>query len=255
MALDMLVTNCGFLDGGWVVPNLYRMTGWGWFIVACGLPGSLFFAFKSRRFAFFLVGQLLAAFVILGTVLADSTCLRFLIWLPGPFAIGFFGEADSVGLPRPIVAVLSAAALLSSTFGLLTGLVNATRIDWVSLVRDSGSRPGVNGALQRNLTGKVPDDADIAVFMGREGPLYIAFGTKFTHGIVTIEASDTEIDFAKNLDDAGVRYLFYPGWPRECPSAAASLGRQIDEGLMLDLRYGLFQRAADSAFKSDGTEK
>lgn len=242
LALEMLVAHGGILDGAPIVPNLCRMTGWGWFAVACGIPCSVFYALKSRRFAFLLAGQIVAALTVLGFVLADFSCLRFLLWLPGPLAVGVAGAVSRGGLPKPIAAALALAAAMASFLNLFTGLSNAPNIDWTKQILAIGKRPGIRGASQQRIALFVPDNEDIAVFMWREGPLYIAYGPRFTRQPFTIEAHDGDVDFAGELDAAGLRFLFYPDFPRTFPLAAAALRRQIDAGLMRDMGCYLFSR-------------
>ncbi|MBQ9727732.1 MAG: hypothetical protein IJV65_09535 [Kiritimatiellae bacterium] len=246
-ALRMLAGPGGLWDGDAVVPNLRRMTGWGWFAVACGLPCSVFFALRSRRFLFLALGQLLAAAVVLGSVRPDSTCLRFLLWTPGPLCVGFAGAVARGGLPRPVRCALGAAAAWTTLLNLFTGLSNAPRIDWIAQTSAVGRRAGLLAAVQERIGRHVPPDEDMAVFMGREGPLYLVYGPGYRRGCFTIEARDAPVDFAARLDEAGLRFLFYPGWPGVCPAAGESLRRQVESGLLADLGCGLFVRARPPA--------
>lgn len=241
-SLRMLIVNRGILDGGPIVPNLYRMTGWGWFAVACGIPCSVFFALSSRRFAFLLAGQVAAMLVVLGTVAPYSSCLRFILWIPGALAIGFVGAVVAGRLPRPVTLALTGAAVATSALNLFTGLSNAPRIDWVRQAHHVGYRSNALGYHQKAIAINVPENEDIAVFMGREDPLYLAYGPSFRRGVRTIDAVDGDIDFAGALDEAGVRFLFLPAAPGSYPTAMQALQRQIDEGSIIRLARGLYVR-------------
>lgn len=255
-ALRIMFVDGGILDGGWITPNLSRMTGWGWFSVACAIPASIVFATTSRRFAFLLAGQVLSAIIILGIVLADSSCLRFLLWIPGPLAIGFAGAASRAGrLPKPIAVILVVAATAATALNLVTGLANAQRIDWPQQLHAVGRRPGLNGFWQACLARFVPANEDIAVFMYREGPLYLAYGPNFSRGVVTIDAANEAVDFVSLLDRAGIRFLFYPEWRRLFPKAAESLQRQIDDGLIINIKDCLFMRESSDGMSNENSKR
>lgn len=243
-ALSMLIVDGGLFDGQPIIANLYRMTGWGWTAVCCGLPCSLLFALRSKPFRWLLLGQITALCTVLAMVRPDFSCLRFLLWIPAILAVGLVGALAAGGLPRPIVWCLAALAAWTALFNLGSGLTNATKIDWRRQFSAPGKRQHLNAAIQGRFADFVPPNEDIAVFLHREGKLYLVYGPGFTRGVFTIEAEDAPVDFAKALDDAGLRFLFYDDWPSRFPLAAESLRRQIEAGLMTDLRTGLFVRGS-----------
>ncbi len=251
MGLSMLLVEGGLFDGRLVIANLYRMTGWGWTAVSCGLPAALLFAVQSHRFRYLLIGQIVAVCTILGMVEPSFSCLRFLIWIPAILCIGFAGALRQSDLPRPIVCLLLVIAFWTTLLNLGSGLTNATGIDWLKQLKAPGKRPGPKAVTQARFARFVPPHEDIAVFMNREGNLYLAYGPGFTRGVFTIEASDTPVDFAKALDEAGLRFLYYHDLAGFYPRALESLQRQIDEGLMTDLRAGLYVRGSEVPSQED----
>jgi len=252
-ALEMLVGEGGILDGRPVIPNLYRMTGWGWTAVCCGIPCSVWMAFRSRRFAWLLAGQAVAVCTVLAMVRPDFSCLRFLLWVPGILCIGAAGAASlSAGLPRPVCFVLAGVLLWTSVANLFSGLANATGFDWAKQLAAPGRRHGRNAAIQARFAYYVPPDEDIAVFMSREGFLYLVYGPSFSRGVFNVEASDAPVDFARALDGAGLRFLFFEDWPRRCPAAVESLRAQLADGRMTDLGVGLFVRGPEVPEKVGG---
>lgn len=249
-ALSMLVLEGGILDGSPVIPNLYKMTGWGWTAVACGVPCSILSAIRSRRFRWLFAAQIVAGCVVLAMVRPDFSCLRFLLWIPSVLCIGIVGAIVSGGLPRPLAWILRAVVGWTLVLNFGAGLAHATGLDWLKQLGNVGRRKGGNAAVQARFARFVPAGEDIAVFMDREGFLYLVYGPGFTRSVVTIEAENAPVDFAKALDEAGARFLFYSGWPRNYPRAAKSLRRQMADGLMTDLGVGLFVRGSENPEKA-----
>ena len=250
-ALSMLLVEGGILDGRHVIPNLYRMTGWGWTAVCCGIPCSVWMAFRSRRFAWLLAGQVVAVCVVLSMVRPDFSCLRFLLWVPAILCIGAVGAAARPGgLPRPVGLALAGILAWTSLCNMASGLGNATGTDWAKQLAAPGRRQGRNASIQARLAHYVPPGEDIAVFMYREGFLYLVYGPSFSHGVYNIEAADEPVDFARALDEAGLRFLFFEEYPRRYPAAVASLREQLADGRMTDLGVGLFVRGPDNPGKA-----
>ncbi len=244
-ALSMLVVQGGILDGKPIIANLFSMAGWGWTAVCCGIPCSFFLACQSPKFRWLFIGQLVAMCTVLAMVLPDFSCLRFLLWLPAILCVGIVGAIALGNLPRPIVWCFIALAAWTAFLNLGSGLTNATGISWRKQWTAIGKRTGQNWAIQARFAAFVPDDEDIAVFMYKEGPLYLLYGPGFSRGVFTIEAADKPHDFAKILDDAGLRFLYFDDFLNHFPQARESLMEQLEAGLMTDLRLGLYIRGSE----------
>ena len=244
-ALSMLIVKKGILDGRPVIANLFGMVGWGWTAVCCGIPCSAFLAFKSRKFRWLFIGQLVAMCTVLAMVISDFSCLRFLLWMPSILCVGLVGALVSGHLPRPIVWCFMALAAWTAFLNLGSGLTNATGISWRKQWIAPGRRQSRNGAIQARFAAYVPDDEDVAVFMYKEGQLYLVYGPGFSRGVFTIEAEDKPYDFAQILDDAGLRFLYYDDFLNHFPQAKESLRKQLEAGLMTDLRVGLYIRGSE----------
>ena len=243
-ALSLLIVQGGIFDGRPIIANLYYMAGWGWTAVCCGVPCSLFLAFKSVKFRWLFIGQVVSMCTVLAMVLSDFSCLRFLLWMPSILCVGLVGALVSGHLPRPIVWCFMALVAWTAFLNLGSGLTNATEISWRKQLCAPGKRIGRNAVIQGRFARFVPDDEDVAVFMYKEGPLYLVYGPGFSRGVFTIEAADKPHDFAKILDDAGLRFLYYDDSLDHFPQATESLRKQVEAGLMTDLSVGLYIRGS-----------
>ncbi len=240
--LSMLFTQKGILDGGVIIPNLWKMTGWGWFAVCCGIPGSLFFAAVSRKFRIILLAQAVAVVVVLSAVIPYSSCLRFLLWMPSVLCIGFVGTMMRVRIPRLLAALVLTLAAWTAGLSVLQGMGSAATINWTKQLTAPWRRKGVNARIQNQLLRFVPEKATVAVFSHQEGPVYLLYGPRYTRTIYTIDTTDGPVDFARILDSRRIGYLFYPGWPRPYPDAAKALEQQVEAGEFTYVGGGIFVR-------------
>ncbi len=250
--LSMLFAQKGILDGRHVIANLYRMTGWGWFAVCCGIPGSILFFAVSGKFRAVFLGQLVAICIVLSAVAPDSGCLRFLLWMPSVLCIGFAGAMARIRLPRPLFIVILGFAAWTAGLTLLQGLENAAGIEWPKHLTAPWRRKGEKAQIQRRFAQFVPENATVAVFSRREGPVYLLYGPQYTRTIDTIETKDEPVDFARILDSRKIGYLFYPDWPDPYPSAAQALREQVEAGKFTYVGVGIFIRQLPTKDDKEG---
>ena len=243
-ALAMLASG-GLLDGGPVIANLWKMTGWGWFAVCCGIPASAAAALFSSRYRTLLAAFLFSAATVLGTVVPDSSCLRFLLFFPPVLCIGFFVFLETAHPPAALRAAFAALAAWTLLFCGGSALTNAGGLDWRRLRAHPRSTFSNLRALSLRLMRKIPEDAPAAACLWREDPLYLLYGPRFTRRIETLETLGEGEGVADWLDSHGVRHLFFPRWEEWNPAVGDALRRDLASGRIEHVGMGIFVRKDD----------
>ena len=240
-ALGMLVSG-GILDGRPVIANLFMMTGWGWFAVVCGVPASAAAALLSRRYRTILAAFALSAACVLGSVVPDFSCLRFLMFFPPVLCVGFFAFLETARPPKAVRAAL--AALAAWTVALCAGsaLTNAAAIDWAKLRGHPRSVLSNQRPLWLRILRKIPEDAPVAACLWREDPLYLLYGPRFTRRIETLEELGEGEGVADWMDARGVRHLFFPRWEDWNPDMGDAVRRDLGAGRLEHVGMGIFVR-------------
>jgi hypothetical protein len=244
-ALAMLVPGGGLFDGKPVIANLWKMTGWGWFAVCCGLPASAAAALLSRRYRTLLAAFLLSAATVLGTVVPDSSCLRFLLFFPPVLCVGFFVFLEEARPPAPLRAAFVALAAWTILLCAGSALTNADGLDWKRLRIYPRSTFSNLRALTLRLQRKIPEDAPVGACLWREDPLYLLYGPRFSRRIETLETLGEGEGAADWMDAHGVRHLFFPRWEDWNPAVGDAVRRDMEAGRLEHVGMGIFVRKED----------
>jgi hypothetical protein len=80
-----------------IVPDLPETTGWGWFVYSLGLVASAWALVFDRRFRWLAAGFGVAALALMASNTTSPWNMRYFIWLPALFAIGFGIFIDPIG--------------------------------------------------------------------------------------------------------------------------------------------------------------
>lgn len=78
--------------GDWkgpIQPDLPGTTGWGWFAYGLGIPALAWSVFKNRTVRIVSLGFLVSALAILMSTRPTPWNMRYIIWLPAIFSLGF----------------------------------------------------------------------------------------------------------------------------------------------------------------------
>lgn len=244
-ALAMLVPGGGLFDGKPVIANLWKMTGWGWFAVCCGIPASAAAALLSRRYRTLLAAFLLSAATVLGTVVPDSSCLRFLLFFPPVLCVGFFVFLEEARPPAPLRAAFAALAAWTILLCAGSALTNADGLDWKRLRIYPRSTFSNLRALTLRLQRKIPEDAPVGACLWREDPLYLLYGPRFSRRIETLESLGEGEGAADWMDAHGVRHLFFPRWEDWNPAVGDAVRRDLEAGRLEHVGMGIFVRKED----------
>lgn len=244
-ALSMLVPSGGLFDGKPVIANLWKMAGWGWFAVGCGLPASAAAALLSRRYRSLLAAFLLSAACVLGSVVPDSSCLRFLLFFPPVLCVGFFVFLEEARPPAALRAALAALAAGAAVLCAGSAFTNAGALDWTRLRAHPRSTFSNLRPLWLRLAQKIPEDAPVAACLWREDPLYLLYGPRFTRRIETLETLGEGESAADWLDARGVRHLFFPRWQEWNPAVGDAVRRDLEAGRLEHVGLGIFVRKED----------
>jgi hypothetical protein len=217
-SIDALTTNLGELAGkrffeahGDYTPDLTFISGWGWTAAGLGLVSLAWMLCSHAKLRLLASVFGFSLLTLLGSVAPDPWNMRFTLWFPALFCFAVMLAWQTLKSPACRVA-FSTLILASATANVLDSL-------------DSGIDPFVReevleekllerSALRmepepiRNAMACVPSSEELGYFSHANCRTYPLYGPAWERTPVYLAlTSDTPI--FKQMDDAGVRYLFF----------------------------------------------
>jgi hypothetical protein len=200
-------------------PDLPNTTGWGWFAYVMGLPTLAWSLARSRRIRVIAVGF---AISFVGLMLSNGPSpwnMRFAIWFPAVFSLGFAEAVDALPgqLPR------AARAGLACYFALLLGLNLATTLNYNRISaeefravlalpfsqRHAAALSDNMPAAYPNALELVPNQTALGYNVLGNGFVYPLYRADFSQRIVYVPftAQDSCEAIASAMAARGTRYL------------------------------------------------
>lgn len=211
--------------------SLTDMTGWGWFAFACGWPAVVVGISLSTRFRWLVGGFLVSLATVLASVVSDPWHMRFALWFPAVFAIGFFLVLRRLPTRRGRAALgsLAAVCIVLNLLGSLDvgGLAPAdwSRMAGLPLGERSSARLGLFfGTRFQDALDRLPEDEPLGYTTNYNGFIYPLYGPDFTRDVRYVPLSD-DSDLAREMKERGVRWLFASLPPPEAQRAIIAAGR------------------------------
>jgi hypothetical protein len=241
----VLVTTKVFDRESAFMAGLPNITGWGWFVFACGLPAILFAALFVRHFVWLMLAFLASLLSLMAWTAADPFNMRATLWLPALAALAFCLMISVLPASRTRACITALAGLcaLLNFIGTLTPERFPPR-QWAALMQLPvmqrstavlGHRigPTYQAALQI-----VPPDERIGYNVNFDGWIYPLYDADLSRHLQYVE-----IDQGESVLDAmiatDVRYLFVS---RPRPFVQSALDREVAAGRILQVAAGLYAR-------------
>ena len=203
-----LVTRRVFDDAGpCFTPDLGNMTGWGWFVFCAALPAVIIELPRRRQLVWCLLAFLAAAALVLAFVATDPWNMRYLLWVPAVFAVGWaFLIEDFHGSAVRLAAMAFAVMCLSMNVVATLNNGWTTPEDW-RYFRKIPVTARVARTCFDGIGRVVPPGATIAYFLGPNDPVYVLYASDMTRRIQWLHLSKPGDSFYQAMLAAGCTYL------------------------------------------------
>lgn len=247
--LKELVTERIFDRLGRFDPDTLGIAGWGWFCFAGGVPAAFVALFMNRAYCAVAISFFLSLAALLGWVTHDPWNMRFTLWYPAIFALGF-GCALLHVRHRFIKEILVGLSLLLCLLNLIgtldTGYNN--RDAWRRWIQTPWYQRAVDSEQIVRIQKKVPSAEVIGYFISSEfNQIYTLSNPNFSRRVQVLYVDERTRDFAKGMRDKGLSYLYYPRLRlRPDLEWKTPMLKQIKEGKFLDLGDDLYSYQAFS---------
>jgi len=172
-------------------PDLTQMTGWGFFVLCCGLPACICAVISNRAFRIIVGCFLLSLASLFGWVANDPWNLRFALWFAGVFPIGFGMFIDSVAF-QPLKSFWIAMATVCLVLDLIGVWGSGYRkADWIANIGHPLSTRTMRRQFGYTEIDLIPHGVTLG-YCGDEGsPLYVMIGPEFSHRLVYLPLTNT----------------------------------------------------------------
>lgn len=236
-----IVTRRIFDNAGPYTPDLNYMTGWGWFAVCVGLPAAAIQCFRNRRFFWVLSMFLLAMALVLAFVASDPWNMRFLLWFPAVFALGWAFLIEDVRDATVRRAALCLATLCLA-MNVLSTLNNglASPEDW-RYYRHASVKARVSRSSFDGIGRAVPAGATVAYFMGPMDPVYVLYGSEMNRRLFWLRIEKPGDSFYQAMCKAGLTYLAI--------DANQVVDREWYDPFRQELKRGLFRHLGSQCYE------
>ena len=241
--LKDLVTERIFDRIGRFDPDALGIAGWGWFCFAGGIPTSFAALFMNRAYCVMAISLFLSLASLFAWVTSDPWNMRFTLWFPAVFALGF-GCALSYLRHRLIKEILIGLSLLLCLLNLIgtldTGYNN--RDAWRRWIQTPWYQRAVNSEQIARIQKKVPAAEVIGYFISSEfDQIYTLSNPNFSRRVQVLQPDVKTRDFTKAMRDKELSYLYYPRLrlPGD-PEWKVPMMKQIQEGKFLELGDDLY---------------
>ena len=227
-------------DIGRFDPDLGMKAGWGWFCFAGGIPTAVVALFLNRSYCVVAISFFLSLASLFGWVNNDIWNMRFTLWFPAIFALGFGCTLSHLRFYKEILIGLSLLCCLLNLIGTLD-TNDYNRAAWRRWIQTPWHQRAVNSKQDSRIQEKVPSAETIACFISHVDQIYTLSNPNFSRRIQTLQVDVRTRDFAKAMRDKGLRYLYFPRLrvPPD-PEWKVPMLKQIKEGQFLDLGDDLY---------------
>ena len=227
-------------DIGRFDPDLGMKAGWGWFCFAGGIPTAFVALFLNRAYCVVAISFFLSLASLFGWVNNDIWNMRFTLWFPAIFALGFGCTLSHLRFYKEILIGLSLLCCLLNLIGTLD-TNDYNRAAWRRWIQTPWHQRAVNSKQDSRIQEKVPSAETIACFISHVDQIYTLSNPNFSRRIQTLQVDVRTRDFAKAMRDKGLRYLYFPRLrvPPD-PEWKVPMLKQIKEGQFLDLGDDLY---------------
>ncbi|MFH1297337.1 MAG: hypothetical protein ABIJ04_08715, partial [Bacteroidota bacterium] len=223
-------------------PDLGMKAGWGWFCFAGGIPTAFAALFLNRAYCVTAISFFLSLACLFGWVNNDPWNMRFTLWFPAIFALGF-GCALSHLRHRFIKEILIGLSLVCCLLNLIGTLDtnDYNRDAWRRWIQIPWHQRSINSEQVARIQKKVPSSEVIATYICHLDQIYTLSNPNFSRRIHELKVDVKTRDFAKAMRDNGIRYLYFPRLrlPGD-PEWKVPMLKQIKEGKFLDLGDDLY---------------
>ena len=190
-------------------PELGGMAGWGWFVVACGLPALLLGLLRFPVLRRPAMAFALSACILLSAVNHDPWNLRFMIWFPAIACVAFAAVLE-VSRPRTCRDALALTAviccILNGIAALGPGYYSADQ--WHARIEQPWAERQV-WAGQEAMLERMPRSETLAYHLHGNHWIYPLYRPDFTQKIRYVAPVAGE-GFGPAMRRMGLAYVFVP---------------------------------------------
>lgn len=226
--------------------DLTDTTGWGWFVYVLGLPASAWVLWQEKRLRLAVCGFVVSlAFVLMATP-PDPWNMRYIIWFPAVFCLGFAIYWDALAGSWPWLKTGFAMIYVATVALSLASVANYGQVRPEEFAGMLAKPVWARGAAAFHETVPqgyetaldiVPQDARLGYNVIDNGFIYPLYRADFSQRLVFVQVSsaDTCRAIAGRMARKGTRYLFVA--PVHTPDGViAKLRACADEGTSIRQR-------------------
>lgn len=218
-------------------PELGNMAGWGWFVLGCAVPLSVL-ALREAWFRRLALMFGLSFLLLFSWVNADPWNMRFAIWVPVLFVVGYgvgLRQLSNGDIRRAFVWLAPGLCLLNMIGTLNNGYYRSDewrgQLDRRLAEREAFSKWGREMA-------RLPVDAVVAYRMGDNDPLYLLHGAAMSRRPVYLSRIHDAADLQRQMSAAKAEWLFLPSPAAREENAVEDL---MQRGVLRKMGNGLYE--------------
>ena len=211
--LRSLVTVRIFDKSGAYSSHLSDMTGWGWFNFVCGLPALLYALIFVRHLRLVVISFILSLISLFTFISIDPWYMRFTLWLPIIFALGFVFLIQNLSykwLKALLLSIAMICAILNWIAILNVGEISLEdfqkMMSMPALQRSTAELTHQYDGAYKKALQIIPKDEVIGVCFPNNGWAYPLYDADFSRYIKYVPIEDMQ--FTRNMKQRGIHYLF-----------------------------------------------
>jgi hypothetical protein len=204
---------------GRIGPDLTDTTGWGWFIYALGLPAWIWSTTRRREMRILSIGMLLSFVLIFLSIRPSPWNMRYLLWLPALFSVGFAVVYDLLRVRQDwVLRAINAMIVFTIGFNFISvwnyGRISPeefARLEGIPILERGAADFSINMPFEyQNSLSIVPGDAILGYNVGSNGFIYPLYRPDYSQRLtyIAVEESDSCHQIADRMTVKGTRYLF-----------------------------------------------
>ncbi|MBM3212223.1 hypothetical protein FJZ33_08385, partial [Candidatus Poribacteria bacterium] len=208
-----LVTDKIFDQKGVFNSSLGDISGWGWFNFACGLSALIYGLIFVRYLRLIIILFILALLSLFTFISVDPWYMRFTLWFPVVFALGFVFLLTNLSLRwfRWVLMFLAVSCLLLNWIGVLN--VGEISVDDFKRMMSLPSLKRSTAELTHHYDGAykisleiIPKDEVIGVCFPNNGWAYPLYDSDFSRHLRYIPMEN--MGFIHSMKEQNIKYLF-----------------------------------------------